>query len=56
MQQQKDPELQKLRLCLECGIFPTDDREAQTVAAQALNFVIVDNNVLCFLENKRGGI
>ena len=54
IQQQKDPELQKLRLCLECGIFPTDDREAQTVAAQALNFVIVDN-VLYFVENRKGG-
>ena len=54
IQQQKDPELQKLRLCLECGILPTDDREAQTVAAQALNFVIVDN-VLYFVENRRGG-
>ena len=48
IQQQKDSELQKLRLC------PTDDREAQTVAAQALNFVIVDN-VLYFVENRRGG-
>ena len=38
IQQQKDPQLQKLRLCLERRILPTDDREARTVAAHALNY------------------
>ena len=54
IQQQKDPQLQKLRLSLECRILPTDDGEARTVAAHALNFIIVDN-VLYFVEKRRGG-
>ena len=54
LEQQKDAELKKLRLCLEKGVLPPDPREARTVAARALNFVILDD-ILYFVENKRGG-
>ena len=54
LEQQKDPELRKLRLCLESGLLPSDEREARTVAAWALNFIVMDN-VLYFVENRRGG-
>jgi len=54
IQQQKDPELWKLRQCLESGFMPANEQEARTVAAQALNFAIVDN-ILYFVESERGG-
>ena len=54
VQQQRDPELQKLRLCLESGVLPPDEREARVVGSRVLNFVIVDG-ILYFVENKRDG-
>ena len=54
IQQKRDPELQKLRVCLESGILPPEERESRRVAAQALNFVIVDE-ILYFVENRKEG-
>ena len=54
LQQQRDQELEKVRLCLEFGVLPTEDQEARNIAAKALNFVIL-NKVLYFVENRKGG-
>lgn len=48
IEQQKDPELH------QCLILPDSDREARSIAAQALNFAIVDG-VLYFVDTKEGG-
>ena len=54
IQQPRDPVLEKIRECLEYGTVPTDSREAQKVAARALDFVIL-NKILYSVEHKRGG-
>ena len=52
MEQEKDSELHQLRQFLEFGILPEDDTVARAVAAQAVNFTIVDS-VLYFMDRKR---
>ena len=54
VEQNKDPELKSLRHFLEYGILPTDEKEARKMAAQALNFVIIDK-ILYFVDSKGGG-
>ena len=54
VEQDKDLELQRLRQCVEYGILPEDERDARRVAAQALEFAVVDG-VLYFVDAKRGG-
>ena len=53
-EQEKDPELRQLRQFLEFAILPADDGAARSLAAQALNFTIVDN-VVYYEDGKRGG-
>ena len=53
-EQEKDPELCQLRQFLQFGILPDDEVAARTIAAQALNFEIVDN-LLYYMDKKRGG-
>ena len=54
VEQNKDPELKSLRHFLEYGILPTDEKKARKMAAQALNFVIIDK-ILYFVDSKGGG-
>jgi hypothetical protein len=54
LEHNNDPELQSLRQFLEYGILPADKKEARKLAAQGLNFVIVDN-ALNFVDAKGGG-
>ena len=53
-EQEKDPELRQLRQFLQFGILPDNEIAARTIAAQALNFEIVDN-LLYYMDKKRGG-
>lgn len=52
-EQNKDPTLQRIRVFLDYGILPTNDKEARKLAYQALNFAVVDN-VLYFVDAKGG--
>ena len=54
IKREKDQELQQIRLCLESGILPCDEREVKCVAKQVLNFVII-KKVLYFIESLKGG-
>ena len=53
-EQQKDPELRCLYLCLQYGILPEDEWLAKRVATQALNFTVIDD-VLHYLDSRGGG-
>lgn len=54
VEQQKDPELNRLRRFLEYGALPENEREVRGIAAQALNFTIIDD-VLYYVDAKGGG-
>ena len=49
VEQQKDPELCQMRQFLEFGILPAEGEAARSLAAQALNFTMVDN-VLYYVD------
>ena len=42
-EQEKDPELRQLRQFLQFGILPEEEMTARAIAAQAINFEMVDN-------------
>ena len=54
VEQQKDPELCRMRQFLEFGILPAEGEAAKSLAAQALNFTMVDN-VLYYVDGKNRG-
>ena len=54
VEQQKDPELCRMRQFLEFGILPAEGEAARSLAAQALNFTMVDN-VLYYVDGKNRG-
>ena len=54
VEQQKDQHLCQLRQLLEFGVLPADDGATRALAAQAVNFTIVDN-ILYYVDGKREG-
>lgn len=54
IEQEKDSELRQLRHFLQFGTLPESDVTARSVAAQAIDFELVDN-ILYYIDRKRRG-